>query len=59
MFYFFYLKFHTQFHLFNLFRYITLRTAFASLTALLLSLLLGPGTIRKLKEFQIGQFIRE
>jgi phospho-N-acetylmuramoyl-pentapeptide-transferase len=58
MFYFLYVKFHVHFHIFNLFRYITLRTAFASLTALLLSLLLGPATIRKLKQFQIGQFIR-
>jgi len=43
-----------QFILFNLFRYITFRSACASITALMLSLLFGPGTIRKLKEFQIG-----
>jgi phospho-N-acetylmuramoyl-pentapeptide-transferase len=59
MFYFLYLKFHTEFHLFNLFRYITFRTAYASLTALFLSLVLGPWLVRKLKEFQVGQFIRE
>ncbi|HEY6290001.1 MAG TPA: phospho-N-acetylmuramoyl-pentapeptide-transferase [Terriglobia bacterium] len=59
MFYFLYLKFYPHFHALNLFRYITLRTAFASITALLLSILMGPVTIRKLKEFQIGQFIRE
>jgi len=59
MFYFLYLKFHAQFHVFNLFRYITFRTAYASLTALFLSLVLGPWLIRKLKEFQIGQYIRE
>ena len=59
MFYFLYLKLHNQIHFFNLFRYITFRSACASITALLLSLLFGPGTIRKLKEFQIGQFIRE
>jgi len=43
----------------NVFRYITVRTAYASLTALLISLLLGPWLIRKLRELQIGQFIRE
>jgi phospho-N-acetylmuramoyl-pentapeptide-transferase len=43
----------------NVFRYITVRTALASLTALLLMLLLGPWMIRRLREFQIGQFVRE
>ena len=43
----------------NVFRYITVRTAFAGLTALLLMLTLGPWLIRRLKEFQIGQFVRE
>jgi phospho-N-acetylmuramoyl-pentapeptide-transferase len=59
MFYYLYLKFHAQVHLFNLFRYITFRTAYASLTALLLSLVLGPWVIQRLKQFQIGQYIRE
>jgi phospho-N-acetylmuramoyl-pentapeptide-transferase len=59
MFYFLYLKFHTHLHVLNLFRYITLRTGFASITALLLSIVAGPATIAKLKAFQIGQFIRE
>jgi phospho-N-acetylmuramoyl-pentapeptide-transferase len=40
-------------------RYITFRTAAASLTALLLSLLLGPWFIRRLQAFQIGQVIRQ
>jgi phospho-N-acetylmuramoyl-pentapeptide-transferase len=44
---------------FRLFQYSTIRTAFASLTALFLSILLGPWVIRKLREFQIGQHIRE
>src|SRR3954470_14378268 len=43
----------------NVFRYVTFRTAFASLTALFLSILIGPWLIRKLREFQIGQQIRE
>jgi len=59
MFYYLYLKFHAQFHLFNLFRYVTFRTAYASLTALFLSMFLGPYVIRKLKQFEVGQYIRE
>src|SRR2546430_9605823 len=43
----------------NVFQYITFRTAYASLTALLISLLLGPWLITRLREFQIGQHIRE
>ena len=43
----------------NVVRYITFRTAAASLTALLISLLLGPWMIRRLREFQIGQVIRQ
>ena len=43
----------------NLFRYITVRTALAGLTALLLMLVLGPWFIRRLKEFQVGQYVRE
>ncbi len=47
------------FHALNVFRYITVRTAYASVTALVLTLVLGPWVIRKLQEMQIGQFIRE
>ena len=47
------------FHALNVFRYITVRTALASLTALLITLVLGPWVIRRLRELQIGQFIRE
>jgi len=43
---------------FNVFQYITFRTAMATVTALLVSLLLGPGLIRRLQLFQIGQEIR-
>jgi phospho-N-acetylmuramoyl-pentapeptide-transferase len=42
----------------NVTRYITFRTAAASLTALAIGLLLGPWMIRQLREFQIGQVIR-
>jgi phospho-N-acetylmuramoyl-pentapeptide-transferase len=44
---------------FNAFGYITLRTILAALTALALSLLLGPPLIRALAEKQIGQTIRK
>ena len=44
---------------FTVFFYVTVRTAAATLTALLISLLLGPWLIRRLQEFQIGQHIRE
>ena len=44
---------------FRVFRYLTFRTAFASLTALLIALFIGPYVIEKLREFQIGQYIRE
>ncbi len=43
----------------NVFRYITVRTVYASLTAMFLALVLGPWLIRRLRELQIGQFIRE
>jgi phospho-N-acetylmuramoyl-pentapeptide-transferase len=46
-------------HPFRIFRYLTFRTAFASGTALLITLLIGPWVIRMLREFQIGQFIRD
>jgi phospho-N-acetylmuramoyl-pentapeptide-transferase len=43
----------------RLFGYITFRTAFASLTALAIALLVGPWLINRLREFQIGQYIRQ
>jgi phospho-N-acetylmuramoyl-pentapeptide-transferase len=50
---------HTYATIFNVTRYITFRTAAASLTALALSLALGPWMIRRLRDFQIGQVIRQ
>ena len=44
---------------FNAFGYITLRTVLAAMTALALSLLLGPWFIRRLVKQQIGQPIRK
>src|SRR3954463_4685037 len=45
--------------IFRLFGYVTFRTAFASLSALFICIMIGPWLIRKLREFQIGQHIRE
>ena len=44
---------------FNVVRYITFRTAAATLTSLFICLVLGPWLIRKLSEMRIGQPIRE
>jgi len=44
---------------FRIFRYLTFRTAFASVTALFIGLIIGPAVVRRLREFQIGQYIRE
>jgi phospho-N-acetylmuramoyl-pentapeptide-transferase len=54
-----YEKLFPYFHPFRIFRYLTFRTAFASLTALLIALFIGPYVIQKLREFQIGQFVRD
>jgi phospho-N-acetylmuramoyl-pentapeptide-transferase len=43
----------------NVFRYITVRTVYASLTAMFLALVFGPWLIRRLRDLQIGQYIRE
>jgi len=44
---------------FRIFHYVTFRTAFASLTALFTALIVGPLVIGRLRDFQIGQYIRE
>jgi phospho-N-acetylmuramoyl-pentapeptide-transferase len=43
----------------NVFRYITFRTAAATLTALFLALVAGPAVIRRLQALRVGQPIRE
>ena len=53
-----YEKLFPFFHPFRIFHFLTFRTAFAFLTALLIALLIGPYVIQKLHEFQIGQFVR-
>jgi phospho-N-acetylmuramoyl-pentapeptide-transferase len=54
-----YLKLQHYFPPFRIFRYLTFRTGFASLTALFTALIVGPLVIGRLREFQIGQYIRE
>ncbi|RJX32702.1 MAG: phospho-N-acetylmuramoyl-pentapeptide-transferase [Desulfarculus sp.] len=43
---------------FNVFRYITFRTIYAAVTALLLAWMMGPWVIQKLQQMQVGQYIR-
>ncbi len=53
--YLFYDLLQRYFHALNVFRYITVRTALASLTALLITMVLGPWVIRRLRDLQIGR----
>ncbi len=50
---------HEIYSFFNVFRYITFRTIYAAITALVICFVVGPWLIRKLHELQIGQTIRE
>jgi phospho-N-acetylmuramoyl-pentapeptide-transferase len=50
---------HTTYSFFNVFRYITFRTIYAAITALVICFVIGPWMIRKLQALQIGQTIRE
>ncbi|HEX4771898.1 MAG TPA: phospho-N-acetylmuramoyl-pentapeptide-transferase [Bryobacteraceae bacterium] len=55
----FYQVLHRWIPSFRVFQYVTIRVALSSLTALFLSLALGPFVIRKLREMSFGQHIRE
>ena len=59
LYYLFFYALRPHFNALNVFRYITVRTAVASLTALLLTLLLGPWTVERLRNLQVQQYIRE
>ncbi|MBF8258853.1 MAG: mraY, partial [Actinobacteria bacterium] len=50
---------HADYSFFNIFRYITFRTIYAAITALLLCFVIGPWLIRELGAHQIGQTIRK
>src|SRR6266545_3741069 len=59
MFYYLLYPLHTQLSVLNVVQYITFRTAAASISAFVISIAMGPWLIRKLREFQIGQVIRQ
>lgn len=50
---------HSEYSVFYIFRYITFRTIYATITALVISFILGPWLIDKLSRLQIGQSIRK
>ncbi|HIE42022.1 MAG TPA: phospho-N-acetylmuramoyl-pentapeptide-transferase [Nitrospinaceae bacterium] len=58
MFYHFFYPFNSDYSIFNVFKYITFRSAYAGVTALVLSLMLGGLMIRLLKKSQIQEKIR-
>ncbi|HEV8257228.1 MAG TPA: phospho-N-acetylmuramoyl-pentapeptide-transferase [Casimicrobiaceae bacterium] len=49
----------TDVRAFNVFGYITLRAVLATMTALLISFVVGPSMIRKLTQYKIGQAVRD
>jgi phospho-N-acetylmuramoyl-pentapeptide-transferase len=59
LYYLFFFLLRPHFSPLNVFRYITVRTAVASISALLLSLLMGPWVIERLRALQVQQYIRE
>lgn len=59
MLYFLLYSLHNQYSFFNVFRYITFRAILAVLTAVVISFFCGPAVIRKLKQLQVKQYIRE
>jgi len=50
---------HTEFSVLYVFRFITFRAIYATITALVISFILGPWLINKLSALQIGQSIRK
>jgi len=57
MFYYLLVPLREYFIFFNVFRYITVRTAMAGLTAFLICLIFGPWVIKMLRKYQIGEEI--
>jgi phospho-N-acetylmuramoyl-pentapeptide-transferase len=54
-----YQKLFPYFRPFRIFHFLTVRTAFSFMTALLIALIIGPFVIEKLRQFQISQYIRD
>jgi phospho-N-acetylmuramoyl-pentapeptide-transferase len=50
---------HTEFSVLYVFRFISFRTIYAAITALVISFILGPWLINQLSNMQIGQSIRK
>ncbi|MFQ5508510.1 MAG: phospho-N-acetylmuramoyl-pentapeptide-transferase [Leptospirillia bacterium] len=50
---------HVDFPVFNVFKYLTFRTIYSVLTALVIAFIMGPWLIRKLAHYQIGQVVRD
>ncbi len=50
---------HDWFSPFNVFRYITFRTALAVLTAMLITFIIGPEVIKRLRRFSVTQQVRD
>ena len=59
MFYLFLYPLYEKFFAFNVFRYITFRSAYATITALLICFLFGPPIIKRLRQIGIGEKVRE
>ncbi len=59
MLYYLFYPLHDLISAFNIFRYITFRSAMSVLTSFLISLIFGPVLIRKLKKLKIGEHIRK
>ena len=54
----FLLQFKNEISFFNLFEYLTFKTAISAITALIISFIIGPITIKNLQQYQIGEEIR-
>ena len=54
----FLIQFKNDISFFNLFEYLTFKTAISAITALIISFIIGPITIKKLQQYQIGEEIR-
>ncbi len=59
MFYHFVYPLYRYFFAFNVFRYITFRSVYAAVTAILICFIFGPPLIKKLKAMGIGEKVRE
>lgn len=59
MFYHLFYPLHNTISVFNVFKYITFRMIYASLSAFLICFFLGPWVIKKLSAMQVRQYIRE